>query len=223
MADLRRWRYLGAATLWPWPAVAQAEELAPLGLLEQLVDWLQAAPPAVVVATLLIAPVFGVPLSGLLVVLTLVFPLGIALPITLFALLAHHALVYLLSHTRASIWLRNQLTQRRFLPPRLADKSLADDAIFLFAITWVPGLSYIFKLALAALSGIPARIYFTLGVLSQLLASLPYLLLGKVAGQGDFLLLTVLIFLVTLLAWLLKHFIGRRRRAALRASLTGRE
>lgn len=212
----------GAAVL-PLLAIAQVAEPSNPSLFQQTVEWLQQAPPAILVVTLFVAPVFGVPLSVLLVILTLAIPLGPALLITLLAVLTHHALIYSLSQTKASGWLRQQLLKRRFLPQRLEHKTYFDDALFLFVVTWVPGLSYVFKLALIALSGMPARVYFPVGIGSQMLAALPYLLLGKVAEQGDFLLLTVLVFLFTLMAWLLKHIIGRRRQSALRESLSGRD
>jgi len=76
----------------------------------------------------------------------------------------------------------------------------SDDALFALLATWIPGLSYVVKVMLMALTGLSAARFIVLGVLSQLSAALLYLLLGEFAlevGIGWF-ALTILAALIVL-------------------------
>lgn len=185
---------------------------APPGGIEQLTAWLHSAPRLTLVAAFFIAPLFGVPLSALLVTLSIIFPLPASIALTALTLLGHHALIYGLSKTRVSLWLQAQLSKRRLLPKNRADKRFTDNVFFILTATWVPGLSYIFKVALTAVAGLPLRTYYVVGTLSQLLAALPFLVLGRVAEQGKLVWATLLIFGFIILAWLVRHFVIKRRK-----------
>ena len=153
------------------------------GHLQAFLVWLEGAHPVQLMAVLVIAPIFAVPLAGLLVVVGLALPFPVGLGLTMVALAIHHGFLFALSHTRASRWLRRQLVQRRMLPEQRGEQSLADDFLFVFTATWVPGLSYVFKLAVVLLAGVPARRFFIMSPICQLTSAVPYLLLGEVAQE----------------------------------------
>ena len=200
-----------AVIITPLAAAAVAAEPAAANTWQQLTAWLHDAPALVLVATFVVAPLAGVPLSALLVTLGLAFPFSVALVITAATLLAHHLLLLVLSKTAASRWLQQQLARRRLLPKSRRDKSFIDDVFFIVTATWVPGLSYVFKLGFVALANLPLRTYLVVSTLSQLLAALPFLLLGRAAEEGQFMWAALLIFSFVVLAWLIRHFVIKRR------------
>ncbi len=179
--------------------------------LNQALEKLQHAPPGYMALVVLVAPLLGVPLSPLLITLAVMFPFWIALGITTVVILLHHLLVLVLSYSSMAGSLKEKMQKKQLLPPSRQASSLVDNALFIFATTWIPGISYIFKPIYIALSGVDRKLYFGLGTLSQVLAALPYLLLGKIAGDGAFFWFGVALFAVFGTAWLIK-----RRRCARR-------
>lgn len=173
--------------------------------------WLQRAPPFYVVAAVLVAPLFGVPLSPLLASMTIVFPFWSALWIVTLTIIFHHVLVWLVMRSPAAHWLRVKMYQRHLLPPSREHSSWSDDLLFIFTTTWIPGISYIFKPAYLLLAGIDTRVFLIFGSLSQVVAALPYLLLGQAAGSGHFFWFSLALFLLFALAWVLKRYIFSRR------------
>ena len=103
------------------------------------------------------------------------------------------------------------LRQQQLLPPPRETSSLLDNALFIFTTTWIPGISYIFKPIYIVLSGVHRNLYFSLGTLSQVLAALPYLLLGEIAGGGAFFWFGIALFAVFGAAWLVKRRLCMQR------------
>jgi hypothetical protein len=60
------------------------------------------------------------------------------------------------------------------------------------------------------LAGVSTKHFLVFGTSSQILAALPYLLLGQVAGSGHFLWFSVVLFSVFALAWVLKSYARTR-------------
>lgn len=186
--------------------------LDPGGLLDRLQD----APPWMLLLVLLTLPLAGMPLSALLVVVGAAWPLLPALAAAFAVLLVHHLLILLLSRTALYTRLRDALARRGLLPEHRQQRRLGDDLLFILAATWVPGLSYIFKVALTALAGIPLRTYLIAGVPSQTVAAAPYLVLGHVAGSADLGWIGATVFAIVAVSWLIKRFVftstGRTER-----------
>lgn len=179
--------------------------------LEGALVWLQKAPPVYVVIAVLIAPLFGAPLSPLLTTLTIIFPFWTAFWIANLTIISHHLLVWLMMQSPAAAWLRVKMQQKRLLPPARDNNSLSENLLFIFATAWIPGVSYIFKPVYLLLSGISTKVFFIFGSLSQLVAALPYLLLGQAAGSGHLIWFSIALFLVFALAWVLKRYFVARK------------
>lgn len=179
--------------------------------LSRALEDLQQAPPIYMALVVLIAPLLGVPLSPLLITLAVIFPFWIALGIAALVIFLHHLLVLLLSFSSAAVWLKAKMQKKQLLPPSREASSLLDNALFIFATTWIPGISYIFKPIYIVLSGVDRNLYLGLGTFSQILAALPYLLLGDIAADGAFFWLGVALFVVFGVAWLIKRRLFVRR------------
>lgn len=190
--------------------------------LQGLLERMARMPPWLLLLVVLGAPLAGVPLSALLVVLGAAFPLGASIAIAVITFVIHHLLVFPLSRTRLCRRLRESLARRRLLPPARERTRLGDDLLFIFAATWVPGLSYIFKVALTALAGIPFRTYFIAGVLSQTLAAAPYLLLGQMVETANIAWIGAAVFAIAALSWLLRRGLFKSGLAAAAADPSDR-
>lgn len=173
--------------------------------------WLETVPHWLLLLIVFGTPLAGMPLSLLLVAVGLAFPLPLGLAVVVAVFVVHHLLIFLLSKTRLYARLRGMLARRRMLPAQRTGGRLGDHLLFILAATWVPGLSYIFKVALTALAGIPFRTYLIGGVLSQTLAAVPYLVLGHLAEHADLAWLAAAVFVIAALAWVLKRSVSRYR------------
>lgn len=178
------------------------------------IDRLAALPSWLLAAIVASAPLAGVPLSVLLIVLGLALPLAPAVSLVVATLIAHHLLVWRLARGAWSQRLHQALSRRGLLPASRAPRRPGDDLLFILAATWVPGLSYIFKVGLTALAGMSFRTYLVAGVVSQTVAALPYLLLGRVAEDANLGAVGAAIFAVAALLWLLKRGAARVLRPA---------
>jgi uncharacterized membrane protein YdjX (TVP38/TMEM64 family) len=181
---------------------------------EDFTVWLRKAPSLAVVSSLLLGPLLGLPLGAFLVAVGIAFPLDGAVEITAATLFVHHLLLFALSKTSASIWLQKQLMQRKLLLTTRANKTFSDNFIFLALASWIPGLSYVVKLVYTALLGIPFRTYVFAGTTTQLIAALPFLILGDAAGKGHLMwagvLLLILVVLTLLINLFKNHFLRRK-------------
>lgn len=178
--------------------------------LSDLLDWFATIPDWVLVLVVFAAPLAAVPLSLLLLVVGANFSLATGLVLVLAVLAVHHLLLYGLTRSGASVRLRRQLAQRKLIARPGQRRRLIDDALLVTMATWAPGLSYVFKVALTALAGMPFRTYFVLGVLSQTVAALPYLLLGDFARNAPFAWIGAGVFAVALLSWAMKRLLFRK-------------
>jgi uncharacterized membrane protein YdjX (TVP38/TMEM64 family) len=202
---------LAAWLVWPLDIESWSVSAALAGLSA----WIQALPPALVAGLLLIGPLLGLPLSAFLVSLGLAFSFAGALAITAIALFLHHLLLCPIGRSRASTWLQGRLAQHRLL--RVRNDAVFDDVLFISALAWLPGPSYLLKIAYTALSGVPLRTFLIAGTLAQLIAAIPFLLLGALADKNALRWAAAALLLLVGFAWLGRRF--SRRFAAVQPAV----
>lgn len=177
-----------------------------------VLDWLATCPTWLMALIVFGVPLLGVPLSGPLVALGMRFPFWFALLLVIAVLLVHHLLIFCVRRSAIRERLRRTLLRRGVLRETASERPrLADDISFILAATWIPGLSYVFKVAVTAISSIPFRTYLVVGVLSQSLAAIPYLLLGRAANEIPLGTLGATIFAAVAALWVVKRLVARHR------------
>ncbi|MDZ7805352.1 hypothetical protein [Thiohalophilus sp.] len=177
-------------------------------------DWLYDIPESFLVVIFMLAPLLGVPISIFLVVIGIAFPTAIAIVLTGGTIFTHHILVFALTKTNASNWIRNLMRRGKLLSETRAGRRVSDNVLFITITSWIPGLSYIIKLAYTALSGVPFRTYLITGTLSQIISALPFLILGKAVENGNAMWMWLALVLLILLAWLAKYLLIEHRDVA---------
>ena len=177
---------------------------------EHIVTWLRNQPLPLLLALVFILPLTGIPLSILWVVVGAVLSPVTAISFALVLFIGHHLLLYSLLQTSASQWLVSKLPDSKLIQ-RNTNTSWWNDFLFIFTITWLPGISYVFKPVAVLIAGVPFDRYLSMSVASQLVAAIPYLFLGQLVDEGHIGLISLAVFAVTLFAWLMLKIIKKMR------------
>jgi uncharacterized membrane protein YdjX (TVP38/TMEM64 family) len=151
--------------------------------------------PAALLFAFFILPVFGFPISVLLVLLGLRFGTvgGIAAMFLIIPL--HLAVSFFLARSVFGELIKKLAGEKRVQKLQVPEHRHLE---FSFVFMAVPGLSYAMKNYLLPLSGVRFRYYFFIGWLVQGLMGIPFVILGKVPTDWDpgLIFVAVLIFVL---------------------------
>ncbi len=208
--QLRRHRgkitlFLAAAALAGWFAYIHRGDLNR----ETLMAFGQSLPAGWFIAAFFVLPLVGFPVSLFLLLTGIRFGLGPGMALSSAAVIFHHLAAFLLAHG----WFRNPVRHRLeragyAIPPIRAGHR----AWFMLVFAAVRGPPYIAKLYLIALTDVPFRIYFGIGVPVAILFCLVPVGAGTALMSFDPTLISALIALATTLL-LAGYWLSRRWRS----------
>ena len=149
--------------------------------------------PAALLSAFFILPLFGFPVSVLLVLLGLRFGSVVGLLSMLLIMPLHLAVSFFLARSVFGEAIKKIAGEKRVQRLQVPEHRHLE---FSFVFMAVPGLSYAMKNYLLPLSGVGFRYYFFLGWLVQGVMGIPFVLLGKVPSDWDpgLIFVAVLIF-----------------------------
>lgn len=179
-----------------------------------LKTWLQQVPTWSFCILFFVAPLLAAPLSLLLISAGLVLPLPAAATLTLVTLLIHHALVFSFKESPVILKFQDALRNKKFLPAKTQQRSLLDDFLLIMIATWLPGFSYIIKIAVAAMAGISLNRFLIIGVGAQFTHALPFLVIGELLDKGQLWWLSLVFIVLVLGTWIVRRSLARKQAAS---------
>ncbi len=173
--------------------------------------------PALFILLMAVLPILGVPISMFLVLVGMRF--GIAAGITLSAVLMlfHLTATYYLVHSFLRVWIGRMLHRFRIPVPEL---QMLSNKRYAVVFMLVPGLPYVAKNNLLALTGLPLVPYLLIGWLSQFVTSIPFIIFGGAVMELDFSVLALALALI-LAGFLLQRLIRNNLPPAVKRLISG--
>lgn len=162
--------------------------------------------PAALLFAFFILPLFGFPVSILLVLLGLRFGslMGI---LSMFLIMPLHLLVsFSVARSVFGEWIKKIAGEKRLHRLQVPEHRQLE---FSFVFMAVPGLSYAMKNYLLPLSGVKFRYYFFLGWLMQAVMGIPFVILGKAPTNWNPRLILAVVLIFALIYVLMKW--GQKR------------
>lgn len=138
--------------------------------------------PAALLFAFFILPLFGFPVSVLLVLLGLRFGSAAGLVFMFLIMPLHLVVSFSVARSVFGEWIKKIAGEKRIQALRVPEHRHLE---FSFVFMAVPGLSYTMKNYLLPLSGVRFRYYFLLGWLVQGVMGIPFVILGKVPSDWD--------------------------------------
>ena len=170
--------------------------------------------PAALLFGFFILPLFGFPVSVLLVLLGLRFGSLMGL-VSMFLIMPLHLLVsFFLARSVFGEWIKKIAGEKRVQGLQVPEHRQLE---FSFLFMAVPGLTYTMKNYLLPLSGVKFRYYFLLGWLVQGVTGIPFVILGKVPTEWDPGLIFAVV-LISVLIYVLMKWGQKRYRYMMKAS-----
>lgn len=163
-------------------------------------------PPVVFVALMFVLPALGFPLSVFLLVAGMKFGVAGALMLTALTLPVHLFTIYLFSRSLLRSWLVSFLAKRGHTLPALKGNKATLAALIGFGL---PGPPFALKNYTLALAGVPLPQYLVVGWLSQMVLSIPFIIIGESAMKFNLALILGGVCLYAAI-WLAGKWIKRR-------------
>ena len=163
--------------------------------------------PAALLFAFFILPVFGFPVSVLLVLLGLRFGTLMGLVSMFLIMPLHLAVSFSVTRFVLGEWIKKIAGKRRIQRLQVPEHRHLE---FSFLFMAVPGLSYTMKNYLLPLSGVKFRYYFFLGWLVQGVMGIPFVILGKASMEWNprliFALVLIFLLIYVLMKWGQKRY-----------------
>ncbi len=164
--------------------------------------------PAAFLILMLVLPVIGVPISPFLVLVGMKFGTVEGIALSGFIMLVQMALTYFLVHSFLQKWIFRLLEFFHIPVPRFNGHHNRWHA-FIFML--VPGLPYVVKNNLLALTQIGLAPYLTINWVAQFGLSIPLIILGGAVMEMNFVILGIATILL-LAVYLLQYYLRKRYR-----------
>jgi uncharacterized membrane protein YdjX (TVP38/TMEM64 family) len=162
--------------------------------------------PFLFIALMTILPIFAFPISIFLILAGAKFGLGLGALVTTFTLPVHLIASFLLANSFLRPYLEKIVEEKGFSFPQFP-KNRAFFYASLFVV--IPGLPYVVKNYLLAMSGIRFRYYLGISWVLELVICIPVVGLGKSAADMNLLLLSLFAGIIVL-GYLLSRWLKRR-------------
>lgn len=163
--------------------------------------------PAALLSAFFILPVFGFPVSVLLILLGLRFGTLMGLVSMLLIMPLHLAVSFSVTRFVLGKWIKKIAGESRVRRLQVPEHRHLE---FSFLFMAVPGLSYAMKNYLLPLSGVKFRYYFFLGWLVQGVMGIPFVILGKASMEWNprliFSLVLIFVLIYVLMKWGQKRY-----------------
>ncbi len=159
--------------------------------------------PLLFILLMAVLPICGVPISLFLVLVGMRFGIATGIALSAVTMLFHLSATYYLVHSFLRLWITG-LLQRFSIPvPELQIMSNKRSAVVFML---VPGLPYVVKNNLLALTGLPLVPYLLIGWLSQFLTAISFVIFGGAVIEMNYSILALALVLI-LAGFLLQRFI----------------
>jgi len=136
--------------------------------------------PSVLIATFMVLPLLGAPISVFLIATGLRFGFPAGVLVTFLSSAVHHLIAFRVAHGRLRGSVQRLIARKGRKIPELAPEHQAGWAALFAAVAGPP---YAVKLYLLALTNIRFRIYMGVGVPVYTLCSMPMVAAGSMAGR----------------------------------------
>ena len=164
--------------------------------------------PAAFLLLMLVLPVIGAPISPFLVLVGMKFGTVEGIVLSGIIMLVQMVLTYFLVHSFLRNWIYRLLEFFHIPVPRFnGDHNRWHAFIFML----VPGLPYMAKNNLLALTEMSLTPYLTINWVAQFGLSIPLIILGGAVVEMNLVILAIALILL-LVAYLLQHYLRRRYR-----------
>lgn len=175
--------------------------------------------PALFILLMAVLPICGVPISLFLVLVGMRFGIVIGVVLAAVTMLFHLSVTYYLVHSFLRVWITG-LLQRFHIP--VPELQIMSNKRYAIVFMLVPGLPYLVKNNLLALTGMPLVPFLLIGWLSQYITSIPFIIFGGAVMEMDYSVLALALALI-LTGFLLQRFIRDNLPASVKRLLSGTE
>lgn len=159
--------------------------------------------PLLFILLMAVLPIFGVPISLFLVLVGMRFGITAGIVLSAVTMLFHLSATYYLVHSFLRVWITGML--QRFSIP-VPELQIMSNKRYAFVFMLVPGLPYVVKNNLLALTGLPLVPYLLIGWLSQFLTGVAFVIFGGAVIEMNYSILALALVLI-LAGFLLQRFI----------------
>lgn len=175
--------------------------------------------PALFILLMAILPICGVPISVFLVLVGMRFGIVVGIVLVAGTMLFHLSATYYIVHSFLRVWI-TRLLQRFHIP--VPELQIMSNKRYAIVFMLVPGLPYMIKNNLLALTGIPLVPFLFIGWFSQFFTSIPFIIFGGAVMEMDYTALALALALI-LTGFLLQRFIRDNLPASVKRLLSGVE
>jgi uncharacterized membrane protein YdjX (TVP38/TMEM64 family) len=159
--------------------------------------------PLLFILLMAVLPICGVPISLFLVLVGMRFGIATGIALSAVTMLFHLIATYYLVHSFLRVWITG-LLQRFSIP--VPELQIMSNKRYAFVFMLVPGLPYVVKNNLLALTGLPLVPYLLIGWLSQFLTAISFVIFGGAVIEMNYSILALALVLI-LAGFLLQRFI----------------
>lgn len=172
--------------------------------------------PLLFILLMAVLPIFGVPISLFLVLVGMRFGITAGIVLSAVTMLFHLSATYYLVHSFLRVWITGML--QRFSIP-VPELQIMSNKRYAFVFMLVPGLPYVVKNNLLALTGLPLVPYLLIGWLSQFLTGVAFVIFGGAVIEMNYSILALALVLI-LAGFLLQRFIRNNLPPSVKQLLT---
>ncbi len=175
--------------------------------------------PALFILLMAVLPICGVPISIFLVLVGMRFGIATGIVLTAVTMLFHLAATYFLVHSFLRMWITGMLQRFRIPVPEL---QIMSNKRYAFFFMLVPGLPYVVKNNLLALTGLPLVPYLLISWFSQFLTGIAFIIFGGAVMEMNYSILALALVLI-LAGFLLQRVIRNNLPASVKRLVSGNE
>jgi uncharacterized membrane protein YdjX (TVP38/TMEM64 family) len=173
--------------------------------------------PVLFILLMAVLPILGAPISMFLVLIGMKFGIAAGVVLSAVLMLFHLTATFYLVHSFLRVWIGRILHRFRIPVPEL---QMLSNKRYAIVFMLVPGLPYVVKNNLLALTGLPLVPYLLIGWLSQFVTSIPFIIFGGAVMELDYSVLALALALI-LAGFLLQRLIRNNLPPAVKRLMSG--